>query len=144
MRLVIHTLDHQEWIREYDLPVTVEEVMMEIEDELLYPVFLCRINGITHRLNLVVDDDCEIDLLDVRDRAAYISYQTSISFLYITAVHRVLGKNVRVTVDNTLSRGLYTSIRTGGIDQETLDAIDRRMHELAEQDLPLIGRRAIS
>ena len=141
MRLIIHSMDHQEWIKEYDLPVTVEEVMMEIEDELLYPVFLCRINGITHRLNLVVDDDCEIELLDVRDRAAYISYQTSISFLYITAVHQVLGKNVRVTVDNTLSKGLYTSIRTSGIDQDTLNAIDQRMRELAEQDLPLIGRK---
>ncbi|MBQ6222909.1 MAG: hypothetical protein IJJ44_09900, partial [Solobacterium sp.] len=135
MKLTIHSLDHQEWIREYDLPVTVEQVMMEIEDELLYPIFLCRINGITHRLNLVVDDDCEIELLDVRDRAAYISYQTSISFLYITAVHQVLGKNVRVTVDNTLSKGLYTSIRTSGIDQDTLDAINQRMRELSEQDL---------
>ena len=140
MKLKLETIDGIVFDKEYDLPVTVEHAVREVQEALPYTILLCRIDGVTYSLNKAVGEDCTIQLLDMRDRWAFAAYQASLSFLYIRAVHALLGKHVRVTIDNTLSKGLYSTIRTGGVDKTVTSLIEEKMRRMVEEDLPIVGR----
>ncbi|MBR2801880.1 MAG: nucleoside kinase [Erysipelotrichaceae bacterium] len=113
-----------------------------LQKENPYPYLLCRIRHETKRLTVVLNDGDELQLLDLRDSSANLSMQSSLAFLYTKAVHDVLGSSVPVTIANSLSKGVFTQIRTSGIRNETAKAISWHMQEMINEDLPFeeVGR----
>ncbi|MBP3891083.1 MAG: hypothetical protein J6D29_02835 [Solobacterium sp.] len=122
--------------KEYDEPITVLEIVEEFKGEYPRDIMACYIDHEINRLDAVIEKDCKLDLLDVTTKSAYKIYQSSLQMLYIKAVHDVLGEDVHVSIDNALSKGIYTTIRTGGITKNTAARIEHRMHELVEMKLP--------
>lgn len=102
-----------------------------------YPhaILSCRINNVNMRLDTVLTRSCHLDLLDLRDNYANMSFQSSLIFLYMEAVHRVLGKDAHITVLNSLSKGLYTTIRAS-LSNENVAMIEQVMHDLVKADVP--------
>jgi uridine kinase len=98
------------------------------------------VNNYVSRLNVMLVKDCTLDLLDLRDPSANMTYQISLTLLYLRAVHEVLGPEVKVTIANSLSKGLFTVIHAGGVTDETADAISLAMRRMADADLPFNGR----
>jgi len=104
-----------------------------------YPILACRVNQKNKRLDKPLTKDCTVHLLDMRDNYANMSFQSSLTLLYLEAVRRVLGPKAKVTIANSLSKGLFTTINTNVTD-ELVQKIEDTMHEIVREDLPFAER----
>lgn len=122
-----------------DEPFTLEELAKEYQDQVPYRILLGRINGKDRELTMEVSGDSDIVLYDQRWQSANLAYQRSLSLLYLKAVRDVLGKDAEI--DNSLNKGLYTDIRIRGrVSREQIGAVEARMRELVEMDLPIVKK----
>lgn len=118
-------------------PFTLEELAKEYQPQASYRLLLARVNGVDRELTTVVNGDAEILFYDMRVPSANLAYQRSLSLLYLCAVHEVLG--VDAEIDNSLNKGFYTDIKIKGkVSSEDVERIEERMHEMVEEDLPIV------
>ena len=111
---------------------------MNIKKELPYTVLMARVNGKDEELTYMLEEDCKVELLDMRTHSANLAYQHSLSLIYLKAVMDVLG-DLAVEIENPLNNGLYTEIKTkGSITAEQVRAIEKRMREIVDEDLPIV------
>ena len=123
-----------------DKPFRVEELVKEYEGRLPYRIMIARVNGKDEELSFEIERDSKIELLDIRTHSAYLAYQHTISLVYLKAVRDVMG-DVTVEIDNSLNKGLYTTIKTAGdISDEQVAAVEDRMGQLVEADTPIIRK----
>ncbi|MCH4206759.1 MAG: hypothetical protein LKF79_02680 [Solobacterium sp.] len=137
MKITVQTRDNEPVVMEYDHPVTAETIIRDYSGSLPHEILACRINNYVSELDEMISSDCVLDLLDMRDNSASITYEVSLTLLYIKAVHDVLGKDVKVTIANSLSKGFFTQIHTGGLTDDTAKAIEQDMKQLVEKNLPI-------
>ena len=116
---------------------TIRNLVDEYQD-LPYTVLAAKLDHKYCELTKVIDQPCMIEFLDMREQAANLIYQRSVSLIYLKAIHDVLGK-VAVRIENSLNKGLYTEIRTPQpVTEEEVREIEQQMHHLVEQDLPFL------
>jgi uridine kinase len=129
--------------REQAVERTVEkgktiEALVADYPELPYTVLAAKLDNKISALVKKIEHPCTIEFLDMRDQAANLIYQRSLSLVYLKAVHDVLG-HVPVFIENSLNKGLYTEIRTPEpITEQEVTAVGQKMRELVNDDLPFI------
>lgn len=122
--------------------ITVEELYKSYEKKLKYTVIAAKVNNEFKDLTYVLDKECSVELLDIRTQAANLIYQHSLSLLYIRSVKDCIG-DVKVEIQNSLNKGLYTEIRTPeALSEEQVRQIEDRMRELVQKDIPFERGRA--
>ena len=115
----------------------LEDIYLMFKDELPHVVLCAKQNNVIEDLNHPVKDGDEIELMDGRGKAANLIYQYTLSMIYVKAVNDVLGK-VKVDLENTLNKGVFTEIRSKEpVTEEQVRAIEARMREIVEADLPI-------
>lgn len=119
---------------------TISDIVSDHSNGLPFPILAARVNNRVLELKKIIEEPCDVTLLDMRDPSANRIYQRSVSFIYLKAVCDVLG-NVRVNIENSLNKGLYTQIRM----KETLSssmvaAIEDRMREIVDADIPFVRK----
>lgn len=90
-------------------------------------------------LSFPLEVDGRVEPLTLDNPHGYRIYRRSVCFLLAKAV-RELFPEVRLSVEHSLGTGFYCAFeRDGnhGIQEAELEALDRRMRELVEQDLPI-------
>ena len=107
----------------YDHNVSVEGVLNDVSSELKYPVFLCKLDNVYRGLSHEVHHDCRIELLDLRNSAAWATYQNSLILIFIKAVHDTLNKDVRIDVGNSFNKGTYVKLNRD-VSEEDVRAIE--------------------
>jgi len=116
---------------------TLESLAGEYK-ELPFMILAAKVDYKISELTKKIVDPCTIEFLDMRDQAANLIYQRSLSLVYLKAIHDVLGR-VSVFIENSLNKGLYTEVRTQNpITQEEIQQIEKRMHELVRGDIPFV------
>ena len=137
MKIELRTSPRGEWEKiEVEKGTTAEELYKAREKDLPYTIMAAKVNNEFQDLLFKIDKPCRIELLDIRTQAANLIYQYSLSLLYIKSVKDCLG-NVRVIIDNSLNKGLYTEIKIPEIPtEEQVNAIEKRMRELVDKDVP--------
>ena len=116
---------------------TVEEILKQVEDKLPYPIYACKFDNIYRALTHKITHDCTVEFLDMKNQATWLIYQNSLSLIFIKAIHDVMGKDVQVSIRNSLNKGIYIN-STKRIDEETLPKIEKRMREIVEADEPIV------
>ena len=117
---------------------TIEAIYKKIERELPYKILLAKVNYEYEGLDYEIRQECSVELLDMRVQAASLVYQSSLSLLYLKAIHDVLGA-VDVDIENALNKGLYTEIkRDVPVTAKEVRQIQQRMEALVRADLPLM------
>lgn len=116
---------------------TLESLAREYQERLPYTVLAAKMDNRIVELTRAIENSCTtVEFLDMRDQAANLIYQRSISFVYLKAVRDVLGK-VPVIIENSLNKGLYTEVGTPEpVTDEQVRQVERRMRELVEKDIP--------
>ena len=77
--------------------------------------------------------------VDMRTQSANLIYQHSLSLIYLKAVSDCLGNGVRVEIQNSLNKGLYTEIKTvKPLTTRQVQQIEERMRQLVDADLPFV------
>ena len=125
-------------VREYEKETSVLKIAEEMQKDQPYDLLACRIDHQTHSLRTVLEDSCKVELLDFRSDAAYRMYEAALSFIYTLAVEKVYGKEALVSFENSLSHGLFTTIR-GVAGEISTEKIMAAMAEIVAQNLPFIG-----
>lgn len=123
--------------KEYQKGITAEEIAFSLKDRLVHDILSCRINNVNQRLDQPIIENCSLDLLDQSNPYANLVYQASLTLLYIKAIHDVLGPKTRVSINNSLSRGLFTNIHVSSISEEDCRKIAERMQEMVDADEPV-------
>jgi uridine kinase len=115
---------------------TLESLVREYTD-LPYTVLAAKMDNKVVELTKKIEESCStVEFLDMRDQAANLIYQRSVSFIYLKAVRDVLGK-IPVIIENSLNKGLYTEVGTvEPVTEEEVRRVERRMRELVEKDIP--------
>lgn len=137
MKIRIVTPDGNSFLKELKDNTTPMEEASKLS--LQYEALSCRIDHCNERLDTLIDRDCTLELLDLRDNYANMSYQASLTFLYIRAVHKVLGADAHVLIANSLSKGLFTTVKAP-FDDADVKSIETEMHALVQKNLPFDER----
>ena len=137
MKITILLRDREPVVKEYDQPVSIREIAEEMQKDYPYRLTLARIDRHVKPFTRMLTYDGTLELLDIRDQGARMCYQSSLLLLYIKAVHDVAGRQVTVKINNSLSKGLYTTVRHTAITDEFIEAVEKRMRELTAEDLPI-------
>lgn len=117
---------------------TIEELVLKYADELQYTVVAAKKDNNLVDLTEIIDSPCIIEFLDIRTQAANLIYQYSLSLIYLKAVKDILG-DVNVDIQNSLSKGLYTTIACDTVltDEQVAD-VENRMRQIVDADLPFV------
>ncbi len=116
---------------------TIANLAAEYTD-LPYTVLAAKVDNKITELTKVIECPACIEFMDMRNQAAALIYQRSLSLLYLKAIDDVLGK-VSTHIENSLNKGLYTEIGTQEpITNQQVKDIEARMRELVKQDIPFI------
>lgn len=113
------------------------DILKEISAVPKYPVYSARINNRDIRLDEPVREGGKLEFIDMTSPYGNMVYQSSLVFLYLKAVHDVLGKQTEVTIANSLSKGLFTVVHRNGVNAAAAARIEKRMRELQEEDIPI-------
>lgn len=121
-----------------EAPIRAKELADMYQDKLPYRVLMAKVNGKYEELTFELKEDCEVEFLDMRTHSAELTYQHSLSLIYLKAIMDVLG-DLEVEIENSLNKGLYTEIKAKEqITSQQVRAIEKRMKEIVDSDLPII------
>ncbi len=117
---------------------TIEEIYRRYEKDLPYTILAAKVNNKFEDLTYGLFENCNLELLDMRTQTANLIYQYSLSLIYLKAVYDCLG-NVKVEIQNSLNKGLYTEIKTEKpVTARQVHAIEKRMKEIVKEDMPFV------
>ena len=137
MKITVCLKDREPVVKEFDHPISIREIADEMQKDYPYRLTLARLDRHVKPFTKMLTHDGMLELLDIRDEGARMCYQSSLLLLYIKAVHDVGGKNVTVRINNSLSKGLYTTVRHTTLTDEFIEAVEQRMRELVKASLPI-------
>ena len=123
--------------REYGESVCIRQIADALQETHPYRIVCARFDGHLKRLDQMVGRSGMLELLDMRDSDGKMCYQASLSLLYCKAVRDVAGLDVSIRINNSLSKGLYTTLKGVAIDEELIRKINARMRELVAEKIPI-------
>lgn len=126
--------------RYYSGETTYQEIAKSCQKEIPHDIVLVLVNGKLQELYKKVEKDCQIRFVTTADTVGSMTYKRGVSFLLVKSVYDVAGHDriEKVRVHYSVDKGYYFTLK-GSVapDQEFLEQVEERMHELVEQDLPI-------
>ncbi|WP_018861694.1 MULTISPECIES: threonine--tRNA ligase [unclassified Thioalkalivibrio] len=123
--------------REFDHPVTVLDVAQDIGPGLAKATLAGKVNGHLVDARHEIDDDAEVAIVTDRDPEGVEIIRHSTAHLMAQAVKQLF-PDAQVTIGPTIENGFYYDFAYDrGFTPEDLEKIEKRMKELAKQDLPV-------
>lgn len=124
--------------RSYPQPVTLLEIAEDIGAGLAKAAIAGRVNGHLVDLGHRLDNDADVVLVTGRDEDALEVIRHSSAHLLAQAVKQLF-PSVQVTIGPVVENGFYYDFAyERSFTPEDLQAIENRMQELAEQDIPIV------
>lgn len=109
--------------------ITVEEIYRRNPENTPYPVVAAMVDHVVQPLDAEIVKPCSIQLLDIRNKQAYLIYQNSLILIFIRAVREILG-NVHVEVLTSLNDGIFLQVMSLEEDGE-LTPVDMSEDDVA-------------
>lgn len=97
--------------------MTAEELAERYREETPWPVVATIVNHEVKPLTTPIHENDTVQLLDIRNKQAYLIFQNSLILLFICSVRQILG-NVHVEVMTSLNDGLFLQVMRRGEDGE--------------------------
>lgn len=97
--------------------ITAEDLAERYREETTWPVVAAIINHEVKPLITPIHENDTVQLLDIRNKQAYLIFQNSLILLFICSVRQILG-NVHVEVMTSLNDGLFLQVMRHGEDGE--------------------------
>lgn len=97
--------------------ITAEDLAERYREETPWPVVAAIIKHEVKPLITPIHENDTVQLLDIRNKQAYLIFQNSLILLFICSVRQILG-NVHVEVMTSLNDGLFLQVMRHGEDGE--------------------------
>ncbi|MDO4929874.1 MAG: nucleoside kinase [Bacteroidales bacterium] len=124
--------------RSHKVPIgfTLEEVYEMLEINLPLGVTSAKVNNKVEGLHFMFFSDKDVEFLDISSPSGMRTYTRSLFFVLYKAV-RDLYPGARLRIDTPVSNGYYCQLEIeGGVTQEVIVALRKRMREIVADDLP--------
>jgi threonyl-tRNA synthetase len=123
--------------RDFDQPVTVHEVAADIGPGLAKAALAGRVNDALVDTSFVIDADADLAIITGKDEAALELLRHDAAHVMAQAVQE-LYPGTQVTIGPAIEDGFYYDFaRAEPFTPEDLQAIEARMHEIVQRDLPI-------
>lgn len=114
--------------------IRLQDIAYEIEDNYDGYIALASINNKLQELTNFVSEDCTIKFLDTNNSDGHRVYSRSLTLIFIMACEE-LYENCKVSIEHSLSNGLYCEVHTDKIlNEEDRNAIKLKMQEIIDSD----------
>lgn len=123
--------------RSFDKAVSVYDVAADIGTGLAKAALAGKVNGQLVDTSYVIEDDAELAIITARDEEGLEVIRHSCAHLMAMAVQE-LYPSAQVTIGPVIKDGFYYDFAfERAFTQEDLDKIEKRMSELAKQNIPV-------
>ncbi len=122
----------------FDNDTTYRYIYEKVKDNYKYPAMVGRVGNCLREMGAKAKDGEDISFLDYTNEDASIVYKRGLSFVMVKAVRDVLGAEAQVHIEHSIKKNYYCEIIKDGYinDKETLGSIEKRMHEIVDEDIP--------
>ncbi|MCB1757081.1 MAG: TGS domain-containing protein, partial [Gammaproteobacteria bacterium] len=121
--------------RQYEKPLSVLDVAGDIGPGLAKAALAGRVNGELVDGSYLIDEDCRLSIITARDDEGLEIIRHSSAHLLAQAVKQLF-PSVQVTIGPVIDDGFYYDFAfERGFTPEDLELIEKRMEELAKQDI---------
>lgn len=127
-------------IRQYEARTTYLKIAKEYQKEYSHDIVLVTVDGKLQELHKKVNRDCTLNFETTACDSGHKTYKRSMSLLLVKAIYDVAEhENVdKVRIHYSVSKGYYCTIEGNVVlDQQFLDQVEARMHQMVEADLPI-------
>ncbi len=138
-RIKLTFSDHR--VKEYPKGIKLRDVAKEFQKDFKADIVGAVVNNELKELWVSLEQDCHIRFIDVTTTYGNRFYSRSLAFLLIVAAGEVFTDS-RVTVEHSLSKGLYCEIhKETPLTEAELARIEEKMRELVSMDVPIEKRK---
>ena len=124
--------------REFDRPVSVLEVAQDIGAGLAKATIAGRVNGVRHDACDIINEDANLEIITAKDEDGLEIIRHSCAHLLGHAIKQLF-PDVKMAIGPTIENGFYYDVDLDrSLTQEDLDAIEKRMLELAKTNYDVI------
>lgn len=124
--------------REFDRPVSVLEVAQDIGAGLAKATIAGRVNGVRHDACDIINEDANIEIITAKDEDGLEIIRHSCAHLLGHAIKQLF-PDVKMAIGPTIENGFYYDVDLDrSLTQEDIDAIEKRMLELAKTNYDVI------
>ena len=137
MRNINLTIDEER--KQYNIEdnssgISLEDVAKEFSDKYPGYITLGVIGNKLKELNHKISMDCNIKFLDTTNADGLRVYSRTMSFIFIMACNELF-EGSRVTIEHSLSNGLYCEVHMGeSLSEKDVCAIKQRMIEIVKNN----------
>lgn len=132
--------------RDYPVGTSFAEIVEPYQKSSEAPVILVTVNGKLKELHKKLKYDSKIEFVTIKDNIGHSTYKRSVCMLLLKAIYDVAGKDDvdHVVIHYSVGSGYYFTMKGSTVlNQRFLDQVKARMHQLAEERIP-IEKRSVS
>ena len=127
--------------RQFDNPVSVLEVAQDIGAGLAKATIAGRVNGERHDACDIIEQDATLEIITAKDEDSLEIIRHSCAHLLGHAIKQLF-PDVKMAIGPTIENGFYYDVDLDrSLTQEDLDAIEKRMLELAKTNYDVVKKR---
>lgn len=127
--------------RQFDRPVSVLEVAQDIGAGLAKATIAGRVNGERRDACDVIEQDATLEIITAKDEDGLEIIRHSCAHLLGHAIKQLF-PNVKMAIGPTIENGFYYDVDLDrSLTQEDIDAIEKRMLELAKTNYDIVKKR---
>ena len=124
--------------REFDRPVSVLEVAQDIGAGLAKATIAGRVNGVRHDACDIINEDANLEIITAKDEDGLEIIRHSCAHLLGHSIKQLF-PDVKMAIGPTIENGFYYDVDLDrSLTQEDIDAIEKRMLELAKTNYDVI------
>jgi uridine kinase len=130
-------LDEQNAL-EVEQGTILAEVCSKVQDQYPFMIVAAKVDNRLCELSYPLHRDAKIEFVDLTSTDGIRIYQRGLAFVFIRSAMEILS-GCRVTVEHSLSKGLYCEIHyKRPIHEDDVVKIEARMREIIDEDVPFI------
>ena len=122
---------------EYDAPLTAGEVAKNISEGLFRNAVCAKVNGELVDLSTVIENDCDLQIITLKDKEGLDVYRHTASHVLAQAVKNIFPTS-KLAIGPTIENGFYYDIEfKTPISRDDLAKIEKEMQAIIKSDLPI-------
>ena len=126
--------------REFSSPTTVLDALTVLAPEMLDDALGCFCGGRALELNEEIKESCTLHPITFQNEEGRRIYERSLRFVLLLALKRVLPKT-DIRIEHSIGYGVYMRLLDRDADQATVDALQKEMEKIVQENLPFIRER---
>lgn len=124
-------------VEDHSQGLKLQDIAYELEDNYDGYIALASINNKLEELTTVVNKNCNVKFLDTNNSDGFRVYTRTLTLIFIMACEE-LYKGCKVSIEHSLSNGLYCEVHTDKIlNEKDKNDIKNKMKNIIEEDYPI-------